>query len=388
MLDSLRPGTRLASAFARNPSDNAWLDCVRTLAIAFVLLRHGQRVLETGPDLTFLETLSLNGWAGVDLFFVLSGYLVTSKLSQRYATHGKIDLAQYATRRIRRIVPAYFFVLLLVVVGYFPFFAVSGDNLGIRILYHVFFMQDVLPSDINVVFWSLGVEAKYYAVIPLVVIALSRLADWRHILFVAVCILALGPALRLGVYLTSDIPDYYTFWRLLRSPFYACLEPIALGAVIALAETRGWLRFGPKLATVLFCSICVTLVAYLGSSVFLENINVWDATAQPLILAVLFSFLVVAALGMKPVYTPLEPVFRVGARLSYSLYLVHFPLIPLSLALARSFELGTSGFWAIYLGTSLLHAVVILAYVEMPFMTSRRRPTGELSRLKEGVSRI
>ncbi|MEM6579357.1 MAG: hypothetical protein AAF678_12785, partial [Pseudomonadota bacterium] len=81
-----------------------------------------------------------------------------------------------------------------------------------------------------------------------------------------------------------------------------------------------------------------------------------------------------------------EPLFRYGARISYSLYHVHFPLIPVSLALARYLDLGTPGFWAIYLATSIFHAVAILAYVEMPFMKSNRRHLRNLSHPNERTS--
>ena len=77
-----RPIAQLEHAFLPNPQDNVWLDFLRTLAIVLVVLRHGQRVLVMGPDATFLEIISMNGWAGVDLFFLLSGYLVSTHWSK------------------------------------------------------------------------------------------------------------------------------------------------------------------------------------------------------------------------------------------------------------------------------------------------------------------
>ena len=127
---TLGSGGRIAEAFAKNPSDNSWLDFLRTIAIALVVLRHGQRAVSLSPDATFLEIISINGWAGVDLFFVLSGFLVTAGLLRTYETHGCLNVWHYAAKRVRRIVPAYFFVLALVVIGYFPYFYRVGREPG------------------------------------------------------------------------------------------------------------------------------------------------------------------------------------------------------------------------------------------------------------------
>ncbi len=161
---------RFAEALAPHPSDNPWLDLLRTFAILLVLARHAPRQINAEPAVSWWEKATLNGWMGVDLFFVLSGYLVTSGLFRELRANGKINIAKYATRRILRIVPAYYFVLLLVITGYFPFFPVSSENLVVRIGYHILFLQDYFPSDINIVFWSLGVEAKFYAIIPLLLL--------------------------------------------------------------------------------------------------------------------------------------------------------------------------------------------------------------------------
>lgn len=373
-LQALNPRRRLSEAFAANPADNVWLDFLRTLAIFLVVLRHGQRVFETGNDTSYWEAFKLNGWAGVDLFFVLSGYLVTAGLLRTFSDKGYIDSMHYAAKRIRRIVPAYVFVLALVIVGYFPYFVVAGENLTVRTLYHLVFMQDVMPSNINVVFWSLGVEVKYYAVIPIFAFLASRTANRSTIWGIGVLVVILGPALRWAVYASNDIETYYAFWQTLRSPFYACVEPFALGFLVALIERSGVLRLSLKTASLLFFITLGGLIFFLGSHIFLEEIGIWDVTVQPLFLALIFAALVAVAVQMKPVHTRFEPFFRYGARVSYSLYLVHFPLIPLSLGLANFYEFEAMGFWTLYIGISLTHAIIILCYIETPFMKSNRGP--------------
>ena len=68
-------------AFEKRPGDNAWLDLVRAIAIALVLLRHGSAAIAPPSAVpAFFKHSLLNGWVGVDLFFVLSGYLISQHL--------------------------------------------------------------------------------------------------------------------------------------------------------------------------------------------------------------------------------------------------------------------------------------------------------------------
>ena len=364
---------RFADAFAPHPADNVWLDAVRTLAIVLVVLRHGQRVFAMGPELTFWEAFKINGWAGVDLFFILSGYLVTAGLLRTHARKGRIDLRGYAVRRIRRIVPAFVFVMLLVLVGYFPGHEVTSETLWQSVLLHLLFLHNLFDNGINVVFWSLGVEAKFYALIPLFVWAAVRVRRTSLLVLAGLVALAAGPLLRGAIHAEVQPQDYLSYLQDLRWPFYACIEPFVLGFMVALLEQRGWLRLRPDQAARLFVLTLVAVCVYLGRAEFLAEITLWDATMQPLILAVLFGVLVAAAVVMKPIPTRWAAPFRFGARVSYALYLVHFPLIPLSVSLAQGYGLGAWGFWAIYVGLSLVHAVAILVFVEKPLMGAPRR---------------
>ena len=83
----------------------------------------------------------MNGWMGVDLFFVLSGFLITTHICRRY--DGRITragLKDYLTRRVLRIVPAYYAVLFVAVLGLIPLYRVDEATLGIRIAYHMLFL--------------------------------------------------------------------------------------------------------------------------------------------------------------------------------------------------------------------------------------------------------
>jgi peptidoglycan/LPS O-acetylase OafA/YrhL len=90
------------------------LDHLRAFAIIFVFFFHYGRLF---PHPEWTNTISVFGWSGVDLFFVLSGYLIASQLFKKIATQNKISLKEFFVKRFFRIIPIY--LLLLLCISYF-----------------------------------------------------------------------------------------------------------------------------------------------------------------------------------------------------------------------------------------------------------------------------
>jgi peptidoglycan/LPS O-acetylase OafA/YrhL len=155
------------------------LDGVRALAVLAVLCYHGGRSWAAG------------GFLGVDAFFVLSGFLITSLLLSEWGATGEIDLKAFWTRRARRLLPALFLVLgavavyAAVVAAPTELERIRGD--GLASLFYVanwrfvvtsqsYFAQFDVPSPLRH-FWSLAIEEQFYLVWPLIVVAFLR---WRR----------------------------------------------------------------------------------------------------------------------------------------------------------------------------------------------------------------
>ena len=133
----------------------------------------------------------------------------------------------------------------LIVASAFPFYVHRRRNLlGIRIGYHLLFLQDYLPSNINVVFWSLGVEEKFYLIAPVLIwFALSRGSVAGSLAVIFCCSRCLRVPGR-DLHGPPGALSYEMFFQLLRSPFHMTLEPLMIGVAIAIVRHAG--AFAPS----------------------------------------------------------------------------------------------------------------------------------------------
>ena len=153
------------------------LDGLRGLAVAAVVLYHGGFTWATG------------GFLGVEVFFVLSGFLITSLLMREWLSSGTVVLSNFWARRARRLLPALF--LLVIVIGIY--YAIKGqvgavpglfgDGLSVLLYYSnwhqiaagaSYFAQNSAPSPFQHT-WSLAIEEQFYVVWPLLVLAVAFL---------------------------------------------------------------------------------------------------------------------------------------------------------------------------------------------------------------------
>ncbi len=354
--------------------NNPWLDLIRCVAILLVLCRHGERAFHhaTGEPLGPVGTVFINGWVGVDIFFVLSGYLIARHLAGAGIGSGRFRIGRYLAMRGLRIVPAYLAVLALILVGAFPLYTIVHDNLPYRIAYHLLFLQDYLPSDINIVFWSLGVEEKFYLLAPFLMFGLLRCRTASAQALILVVLFALPPALRAYSYQTGHgAIEYAEFFQIFRSPFHMAMDGLVVGVGVAIVQQNGLLPASRHAGSfVLFVSMGALLI-WLASGDFIAEIGAIDAVAQPSIIALLAGLMTLGAVQLSGARMPLARPVRCVSRLSYCLYLVHFPLIPMVTALASPH--GSLAFWTFYIVASFFAAFLVHRGIERPFLDWKDR---------------
>ena len=363
-------------AFTRKPGSIPELDGLRAIAVLLVLARHiFWPMQQRDPDLLVafgydFATPFVNGWVGVDLFFVLSGFLISRHLLSRSRQGRTINMGQYLGARALRILPAYFAVLGLVLIGAFPFYA---PEISLRsVLIHLLIVQDYLGSDIVVAFWSLGVEEKFYLCAPFIVLVAARLKGMvRYGLLAALVLLPM--ILRTATLANgADIGSYPALFQNFRSPFHLTFDGLAIGTLVAFLQADDVIRgLGAGTRRAILTIALVTLACLMFCTQMMAKIDAFDATAQPLLIALGFGGVLVGVLDREaaPGWLGARPLFVI-AILSYTLYLVHMPLIPLATVVSITIggALQPAVFGTAVLVLSFIAALVIHFGVEKPFL--------------------
>lgn len=210
------------------------LDHLRAVAILLVLVYH-YRMFEHPA---WIDTVGWIGWTGVDLFFVLSGFLISGQLFREISEHGTIRLKSFFTKRVFRIIPPYVVTLLL----YFCF-PVFREREALPPLWKfVSFMQnyglDVIDKGTFSHAWSLCIEEQFYLVLSLSLLLLIRLKALRYVTYGIFFVLLLTLLLRLFVWEHAvapllETPGFWKVWYMkLYYPTYTRLDGLAIGVLI------------------------------------------------------------------------------------------------------------------------------------------------------------
>ena len=166
----------------RNGGNDFWhasyfpeLDGLRTLSLLLVI---GFHIRTTLPIKHYFD-----GVLGVNVFFVISGFLITTLLLRERRAKGSISIRSFYTRRAFRIIPMYAFTLLLYLgIGNLPSQQVLKEKIIRALPYDLTLRNEYIPANLEVAFthsWSLSVEEKFYVVWPLLLLLLIRRSRYQ-----------------------------------------------------------------------------------------------------------------------------------------------------------------------------------------------------------------
>jgi peptidoglycan/LPS O-acetylase OafA/YrhL len=141
---------------------NQPLDILRGIAILLVLGYHFSGI-------TVLKNL---GWTGVDLFFVLSGFLISGLLFNEFNRHGRIDVIRFWIRRGFKIYPSFYVLMIITAIA---FLMVRGSEPP-AIISEIFFIQNYTPH-VWPHTWSLAVEEHFYLLLPLLLVVMCKFSS-------------------------------------------------------------------------------------------------------------------------------------------------------------------------------------------------------------------
>jgi len=309
------------------------IDGMRTIAIYLVVLFHAGLVRFA------------NGFVGVDVFFVLSGYLVTNVMLQEHRESGRVRLRRFYARRIRRLLPAAAVLVVTVCLAsqlVLPRLTRAGyvSDARAALLYVAnwhflssstgYFAEGASPSPF-LHFWSLAIEEQFYFVYPLALIGLLALArrrgkaTWVPAGLLLLLLLSLGRQL----WVAPSDPNrayYATDARLYQLLAGACLAAgwSYVAPLRAVAARRlGRVTAGGLVGWLTMVAIVVAATDTVGLSVSVRGVVAAGLTV-----------VLIAALELAPAATASRALARPPAvylgRISYGTYLWHWPLIVLA----------------------------------------------------------
>lgn len=364
-------------------------DGLRAAAILLVLLWHTKLMLAFGP-LGFLDPLIGVGWAGVDLFFGLSGFLITSLILSEEKAHEtagagrRFSVKDFYARRVLRIFPPYYTVLLLnaLVLSRFTSFPSAAwpwdwppPALFTASLFFLFSNYVDLGGIgfAYIVNWSLCVEEHFYLFWP-ATLRFVRSTSARVALGAGICVLV--PLLRMQA-IERGVPP-----QLVHTFSHLRIDSILWGALAALVF--GVLASHPLARRVLLLGATATLVSFVASGkLSFDPVpapfgHVAGLTAMAVTVA-LFVSDVAATPGSRFVsFLEAAPLRAVG-KVSYGMYLLHFQAIDAVRALAPDSLLRLRTPWAFLLlwvlvaGVTYGAAALMYRLVERPALRLKSR---------------
>ncbi|MFI6785234.1 acyltransferase family protein [Micromonospora sp. NPDC050276] len=331
------------------------LDGLRALAAVMVIAFH-----YGGPSWTWLT-----GWIGVHLFFVLSGFLITTLLLREEHRYGKVSLRAFYLRRFFRIMPVYLLVLFL----YWGLARINGNAESIErgMKYYLLFLNEQLsPAAPFLHSWTIGIEQKFYLFWPAIAFV-AVAAVFRRRLVVTLGLLVLFIAMIPPDIAWLSWPIHYVAILL------GCLTAIIMHNPRGFALVRPLTH--PVTGTVAILAFVVVQVCAqfwptrLGQEALIGS---YAAATAALLPALLSRSVLARGLGLRPL------VF-VGER-SYSLYLIQAIASRATAGLMPAIGHRTTLFFVATTLVALLAADLMYRWVELPMIEVGRRLAAQVSR--------
>ena len=370
----------------------------RALAATWVVLFHlngfvGPEVIAIHPFGVEIELhpLVTVGWIGANLFFVLSGFLLTSRLMDRLAAKPAPEAVRgYLVARIRRVFPAYYAqIAVLFVVALATTRAIPD---WVRFLPLNAFMLHNLSKDaswaINPVYWTLPIEFFFYLTLPFFAWVLLRgeraggATRWRTLAFVVLGVLAVSWGYRVAIMrLFPGAPMDFRVWTLNQIP--GTIDQFMIGGATGVALR--WLRpaidhwSAARRHRVSLALLVAGFAGIVGMIYFMDDIydifwiGHWALYTWYSITAAFISMAIAAISIGSPATRALfanAPVYFLGT-ISYSIYLWHFPI---ALWMHQAFDapkLGLAMYLAYTLPPIVLASAVSYWLVERPFIARK-----------------
>lgn len=353
------------------------LDHLRAFAISFVFLYHYGGMF---PHPRWLEYIVKFGWTGVDLFFVLSGYLIASQLFKEIVKGNRISFSTFFLKRFFRIIPAY-----LVVLGIYFCLPVVREREALAPLWKYLTFAQNLGLDLRTQgtfshAWSLCIEEQFYLILPFTLLLLIYFKKIKTGAWLLIGLFLFGFVIRYYSYKHAVLPfeddeATWVYWyRAIYYPTWCRLDGLLTGVGIAamieflpLLKQR-ILKFGNWL---LFFGLAILTVAYL---LCMDESSFEASVAGFPVISIGYGLMVLGAISPAGLLFKFKSVVTSTlANLSYGVYLTHKFVIHIAQVQFRKLKIAEDSMLMMLISISacLLFAFVLNKVIEKPFLKLR-----------------
>ncbi len=406
------------SVFVRPEWQTPQLDGFRAISIMLVIVFHcfyalfslfknrEEQLIDFIDEIPFVFNWIWQGDKGVDIFFLLSGFLISSKLFDEYDQWNTIRKGRFYFQRFLRIMPTYFILLVVTLI-------ISKKD-PIYILAHLLFIDNFLPLDKMILqyTWTITVEMQFYLIMPFFILyAFNRI---KHKITFLIGLFLVSSLIRMLVFLSEPVlyqtrlcdlalykgPIVARFAEAIYGNLYTRFGPFILGILAAYLRKYHHKKItdlikknpmGFNLALLVSISIIILSASVPYHNInsqynidFNENLNLIYLSINRNVFSGGVAFLLLASLFPIGLSKPCARFFSSAllypvARVSYSMYLFQFPFIFLAtaivqkdvklLGLIESITLGKM--WLISclsIGLTFLFSVITYSIIEAPFI--------------------
>lgn len=334
------------------------LDLLRAIAVLLVV----------GSHVTYNSALSRFGWTGVDLFFVLSGFLVSGLLFRDYRASGQIGWSRFIVRRGLKIYPAYYFLMLATVcVCYCIKQPIAWRNLWPDL----FFLQDYWHGSWGHL-WTLGIEEQFYFLLPLCLWLMVRGRGRRplHSLLWLCPAVAVSCLLLRWVWFETLHPfDHYTHIR----PAHLRLDSLFFGVLLRYLK-----EFRPAAWSAMLYGhgrflLALSVVCILPALFFEQSAPFMYICGLSLLYLGYGGILVYAVSFLRCDGAFCRLLCRIGES-SYSIYLWHLAGASFCVAVLQNhFHWGRNAVFVTYVAVSIALGIALAHAIEIPILRLRDR---------------
>ncbi|MDX2165377.1 MAG: acyltransferase [Gammaproteobacteria bacterium] len=359
----------------RNPK----IDLLRGIAILLVLFLHfnlSYHLYKSSLNLVFpeqfLQEFFSNGNYGVTLFFVISGFLITSMSIQRFRTLGNIRLQDFYVYRFARIMPCLVLALSIITLLSFTPLSIFKNTphttsffmgiISVLTFWHNFLMQKVgyFNYCLNI-YWSLSVEEVFYLIFPLLCVFFKRS---KYLIFLGVVLIFAGPIAR-HLHSQDEIISLYGY--------FSCFDAIAMGCCTAIIANH--LTFKNHILTTVTKYVAtLSAIAIYCYALITHNV-IWGPSLFALCTATLLLIAVQESSEIKSQNIIRTTIGWFGKN-SYELYLFHIIVLALMKTIYVRTELGdaTKLLWLLlFISTSAILSSLIATQFSQPFNSFLRK---------------